>query len=183
MICPNCGIVVEKNVRFCPKCGANLQQVKTPPVTKEPSVNIVEKPSSNGVSFDTEFYDIYMGLQVVVSTLLGCGVGFYIGKLLKAAYYSKAESEEAAGAWVWIGIVIGGLIGFLIGKIKNIIPKLLIIIAKNTKATADYTARMAKKDKDYSKERVLLLKEKMLSLKEKGLISQEEFESYNRMEE
>ena len=173
MICPKCGNTVPENALFCNRCGLkitsqtmqtpvpaaqnNEQQAKTetsPQLSKD-----IKTTQKLKYSFDISVYSVYLKLSVFIHTLVGGAVGFGIGIL----YDGIKRITGSDLLFCIIFALIGLVVGYLLGKVSVMIPRLLLIIAKNSEIMCGKI--------DINDESV----KKLLSLKDKGVISEDEF--------
>ena len=160
MVCPKCGSTVASNAFFCPSCGERFKGSE--PITR-----------MRGHSISTSFYEFYLNLAVIVCAIIGGVIGYFDGVVI-AALSDLSKGEEGGGYKV-IFTIIGAVLGWCIGKVLTMTPKLLLIIAQNTETLCGRTPSEPAGNAGMIE--VEEYQQKLLTLKNKGLISQQEFET------
>ncbi|MBE5862574.1 MAG: zinc-ribbon domain-containing protein [Lachnospiraceae bacterium] len=140
MFCPKCGTKNDDDALFCSGCGEKLSnhvqsnKAKTSSRNKIAEVGTFMKNSKMPLSEDAEsasFYSGFVTLVAFIYIIFGVIIGYVITKLF------PTENQI-----MWI--LGGGVVGFIVGKIKIMIPQLLIAIVTNTRLTIEAIEKRAK---------------------------------------
>ncbi|MBO4767085.1 MAG: hypothetical protein J5532_07290 [Lachnospiraceae bacterium] len=168
MVCPKCNSTISDNAGTCPNCG---QYFPT-------STSTMGGRKRSNISLS--FYEFYLRLCVIVATILGGALGFFMGTVC-------ALQSENGPAYKVVFTIVGIVLGWCIGKIITITPKLLLIIAQNTDGnaggnspqTAVNNSQMIPAGENPPASEAYNIEEsrkKLIELRSKGLISQAEYE-------
>lgn len=162
MVCTKCGKEIGYDLEgaiFCPHCGEKIEILKhnIDDAINNESKKAIRKGEIPRFSFSVKLYESYIFFIIFVNSLTGGLIGFGIG-LLGDTVMSRGNVT-----YRFLFAFIGVAIGFMMGMINTIVPKLLLIIAKNSELLCGKI--------DVDDEKIKNLTE----LKSKGLITEDEF--------
>ena len=122
MFCPQCGNQANDEVKFCRKCGANLQGVQeamagrgAKPIdwdktwVKEMLLSQEERERRQGITPEVKRMNEIKG--GVITTAVGIGTMIFLYNLLGAVAANESGGDAAIVGYVWLC----GLIPFLVG--------------------------------------------------------------------